>query len=91
MSSWIPAGYSDPEVFKAINSQVIMLPVFPVMALSGPLFTKLHDGEADRGPAQAKAIIHMTWAVQKTLANPSCISSATLGLHGWSHRFWGSL
>ena len=25
-----------------------MLPVFPIMALSGPLFTEMNDGEAQR-------------------------------------------
>ena len=29
-------------------SKVIMLPVFPIMALSGPLFTEMNDGEAQR-------------------------------------------
>ncbi|CAE7332109.1 unnamed protein product, partial [Symbiodinium pilosum] len=36
---------------------VIMLPVFPVMALSGPLFTKLHDGEAFTGGAIAFGVV----------------------------------
>ena len=29
-----------------IQNEVIMLPVFPIMALSGPLFTEMNDGEA---------------------------------------------
>ncbi len=28
------------------QNEVIMLPVFPIMALSGPLFTEMNDGEA---------------------------------------------
>mmetsp|Transcript_15896 Transcript_15896/g.37561 ORF Transcript_15896/g.37561 Transcript_15896/m.37561 type:complete len:563 (+) Transcript_15896:58-1746(+) len=36
---------------------VIMLPVFPIMALSGPLFTKMNDGEALIGGAIAFAVV----------------------------------
>lgn len=38
-----------------------MLPVFPIMALSGPLFTEMNDGEAGGGGVvQAMAIYGST-------------------------------
>ncbi|CAE7868542.1 unnamed protein product [Symbiodinium microadriaticum] len=56
---------------------VIMLPVFPVMALSGPLFTKLNDGEAVTGGAIAFGVVFsglwvgsvLAFALGKTLLN----------------------
>ncbi|CAJ1344388.1 unnamed protein product [Effrenium voratum] len=36
---------------------VIMLPVFPIMALSGPLFTEMNDGEAFVGGTVAFAVV----------------------------------
>ncbi|CAE7251518.1 unnamed protein product [Symbiodinium natans] len=47
---------------------VIMLPVFPVMALSGPLFTKLNDGEAITGGAIAFGVVFSGLWVGSVLA-----------------------
>ena len=55
VSSILPAPWqrencmqSSPPVRRNwwIQNEVIMLPVFPIMALSGPLFTEMNDGEA---------------------------------------------
>jgi uncharacterized membrane protein YdjX (TVP38/TMEM64 family) len=44
-------GWWSPVLIFAIASllPVIMLPVFPLMALSGPLFTEMYDGNAVMG------------------------------------------
>ena len=40
-------------------SKVIMLPVFPIMALSGPLFTEMNDGEALQHGAAAVVLARL--------------------------------
>lgn len=66
VSSILPAPWQPENCFRShhrqsegiggIQNEVIMLPVFPIMALSGPLFTEMNDGEARGGGVLCRSV-----------------------------------